>query len=349
MKKTIVSLMLVLVLVISLLPAGALAAGRTLELKIVSDGSTTSNTTFDVYEGSTKLNSTPMGLQTILGESEERLPNPGTLIKKGDTLILPEGNLYYTPIADVYGDITIQGAGESKTILYVLDNGGTKSRGFRLYNRYKNDDISDITFKDLTLDGSLGSETEAGFVLTCYNINLTVENVTVRKFGSAAFSAWANDTYQYPASAKGTYPTKSENVGIKIDLKNVNTKDNGYTAHFDPAPYKGDTFERYGFIILNYDGNSSFDDESGDYSYNSLTYSFNSSVLPDQNNVIINNAYVSYGDITPIAIPTPVPNATSASSSVPQTGDNSTPLLWMALVVLSASAVLMMRRKAYNR
>ena len=35
--------------------------------------------------------------------------------------------------------------------------------------------------------------------------------------------------------------------------------------------------------------------------------------------------------------------------TLPQTGDNSTPLLWMALVVLSASAVLMMRRKAYNR
>ena len=295
--------------------------GRLVWLDIAAAGNTTTETTFYVNGGTTAK-----PIQTILLDSASRLEkgNSGFLMS-GDIVILPAGNLYMSTgstIDDVYGDITFVGAGKDSTTICPLI-GGTAYRFFRLYNRYtkniEDDVVYHYSFKNLTFDGQYATTTGALnlFVVTCYNIDISMDTVDVKNFKGSVFSVWANDTLNdeqysgdhtgFTQGSNGYYPTKAMKSGVTINLKNVTTNDNGKLIHFDCSPYQARDLDAgldcYAYIHLNYDGTCSFNDQAGvagnhvftdpnHPNYAPATFSVNGSTAYCQNNCLINGVDV---------------------------------------------------------
>ena len=264
-------------------------------LTVADAGSSSSPTTFYVNGDE----STSYNLNVILRNSTENYDEPsGSLLNDGDRVLLPGGVINVTSSHEqyrIYGNITIEGAADGSTVFNVHS---TKNyRVFQIYSRYDLQTEANVVLKNFTVEGNNGKDkananNRHGIVLTSYLIDLQVENVIFKNLTGHVFSAWAQQSLN-----DNSYPTVDDNVGVDITLKNVVTENNGALIHFDVAPYSSgaEAEPAYGFVHLNYDETSTFNDKTdGNLIYSEdgldeITYNYKPACILFQGNMRIND------------------------------------------------------------
>ena len=299
-KKTLqhIAAVAVVLLTLCLVFAAPVSADDTtkfvLEVAQVNEGGMT---TF--YVNSDKTQS--YNLQSIMGNSYLRptQDTPWTL-PDGAIVELPADTIYLNNQVNVYGNVSLVGAGEDSTKIVICGSAGW-GKSFMLMNRFQTSVVEKIVyttnFKNFTIDKYPGyTKSSSAITLTCYNIILNMEDVTVNNMTRGVISANVNDelTDETGNTVLGIYPSKSDNAGVVINLYDVDTTDNQRTIIFD-FNYET-TDERYGFAYLNFDSECNINDEQ--------LFEVHTSATPYLGNMLINGE-----DIT-------------LSSAVAKIGDN---------------------------
>lgn len=363
MKKFGVSLILALLVLCIMLPAGALA--KTYYLHEVS-ASGANPTKFKVTESSDSLSEAVTvngktwnnySLDEILSDSYGKLDADETvlsnrLLQKGDTVVLPAGNYNLKSTNhNVYGDITVMGAGKGLTVLTA----GT--RGFHAYNRYAQNFIGDGVVYNVTLEGlTLQNGSQYPVYITGYNIDLTLRDVEMKNFGGHAIGIWGSQT---------PLPSAEDNTRISVHLENVNTDNNGATMKLETPAEKDANGNVLTRISIDFDEECKFNDndtnESTKIKRLEISNRAFNAILAGQmdegmNNVRVNDMYVlPDGTLIPVnppappADPEPVdPVAPAAPVDLPQTGDSSMLALWTAVCALAVAAFAAMKKRCVN-
>jgi len=357
MKKSCISLIFALLVLVLMLPAGA--AAKTYYLTAISGtgvGTGTGETTFKV-EGRSDQGT----LREILANSYGRLNTideivlNSRLLQDGDTLILPAGTYNIGSSTNtVYGNITIQGAGSGTTTLInatAVNNG----RAFDLYNRYpsnfENGTVYNINLVGFTVytaqtvvDGKPASS-PFGIYLTGNNVNATLTDIVVEGFSNHCIGIWGNQV---------TLP-EDKPVNISVKLNNVKTSGTGADIKLEAFVEKNGI----GRTSLSIDDACEF---ASTNEKKAATHRININnkdiyVLlqnikdESENTPRVNDVYVlSDGTLVPVNPPVDpaAPAAPSAPVDLPQTGDDSMLMLWAAACALAIAAFAAMK-KSYNR
>ena len=253
--------------------------GRLVYLNISVSGNSEVVTTYCVNGGSTAKE-----LQDIVKYTDEGF------VQDGDIVLLPAGDLYIqirnpSPISE---NITIAGAGADTTKLYGI--GSNTARIFMVSTRISSTDAVDcvITFKNLTLSyaGTGTGQTSPFWFSSGYaNITANIENVYVNGFSlSAAFKLEAANNEDVSG------------VGITVNLKNVHTSENGYSAELETKPngYTLGFNNAVGFAYFNYDESDCSFSDIGETKFGTVSYK----LYNNNPTLYLGNALINGEDVT---------------------------------------------------
>ena len=294
MKKKFLALVLTLAMVLSLLPATALATGGN-EEGTRSAGST-------IYVDAIKGNDAQEGVGTTAEKAYKTLETAVTAAASGDTIQLGEGKytLYKKGAKTTGKNLTFVGQGADKTEWGIgatipdPDKFGTEYNG-----DYSFDGAGTITFKDMTLRS--GSADYLGFIRST---NTVVENCTINgktfywgytsaEFKNTTFNCPTGDyalwTYSSPTMTFDTCTFNSSGKVINV-YTDYSAGNYDITVNFKDCTVNGNTPEgKKDKAVMNIN-----DSNMGDYKYiiNISGTNVVNGVTPDN----LNQEYPDYQD-----------------------------------------------------